>query len=283
MGRRKLTMKTLQNRNARRALFERRKKGLLKKASELSTLCGIDACVIIFPPPDSENPKAETFPQDPTQLIRNLQEYSAKKKCPEKQRKNYDLREFFTDRKNQVEAETSRVRDQRLKMLCPTWGDSFDNLGEDQLMMFIAALDCKLQECDQTIGLLNARKSEIPVVPVGLDLLNDHCLEIPITVIPSYRDVSDETHLDLGFMENMSDEGNVVSDPIRRLVGDSNTDLMESCSLQAQMLQSGSTWDDSFKDLVVIEKQQGMFHGSILDSILQECDCHMTDLFHTGL
>ncbi|XP_028785488.1 agamous-like MADS-box protein AGL29 [Neltuma alba] len=241
MGRRKLTMKTLQSRNARRALFERRKKGLLKKASELSTLCGIDACVIIFPPPDSENPKAETFPQDPTQLIRNLQEYNAKKKCPEKRRKNYDLREFFTDRKNQVEAETSGVREQRLKMLCPTWDDSFDNLGEDQMRMFIAALDCKLQECDQTIGLLNAKKSEIPVVP------------------------------------NMSDEANVVSDPIKRLIGDDNTDLMESYPLHAQMLGFDSTWDDSFKDLG--EKQQGMFNDSILDSVLQDCDCQMTDLF----
>ncbi|KAI9125364.1 hypothetical protein K1719_003980 [Acacia pycnantha] len=185
MGRRKLAMKTLENRKTRRVLFERRKKGLLKKASELSILCGIEACVIIFPPPDSENSKAETFPQDPTQVIHNIQMYNAKKNCPEKQRKNYDLREFFNDRKNQVEAETYRVREQKLKMLCPT-DDSFHNLGEGQLRMLISALDSKIQDCDLTIERLKAKKSEMPVVPMGLDLLDY-------------------------LVQNTSDEANVVS------------------------------------------------------------------------
>ncbi|KAK4263088.1 hypothetical protein QN277_028560 [Acacia crassicarpa] len=214
MGRRKLAMKTLENRNARRALFERRKKGLLRKASELSTLCGIKACVIIFPPPDSENSKAETFPEDPTQVIHNIQMYNAKKNCPEKQRKNYDLCEFFNDRKNQVEAETSRVRKQKLKMLCPT-DDSFHNLGEDQLRMLISTLDSKIQDCDHTIGLLKAKKSEMPVVPMGLDLL-DYLVQ----------NTSD-------LVQNTSDEANAFSpsDPMMQLVGGNNTDFMDDQEL----------------------------------------------------
>ncbi|XP_021295736.1 agamous-like MADS-box protein AGL80 [Herrania umbratica] len=40
--------------SARKATFRIRKKGLLKKASELSTLCGIEACVIIYSPYDTQ-------------------------------------------------------------------------------------------------------------------------------------------------------------------------------------------------------------------------------------
>ncbi|XP_054800658.1 agamous-like MADS-box protein AGL28 [Prosopis cineraria] len=277
MGRRNLSMRTLQNRNARRALFERRKKGLLKKASELSTLCGIEACVIIFPPPDSENPKVETFPQDPAQVIRNIQEYNAKRKCPEKLRKNYDLCEFFNDRKNQVEAETSRIREQRFKMLYPTWDDSFNNLGEGQLRMFITALDSKLQECNQTIGLLKSKKSDMTVVPIGSNSLNDHCLEMPVTII-SADHLSDETHL--GFMQNMSDESNAVSAPTKPLVADNNTDMLESYSLQAHTLGFCSTCGHRFDNPT--EKRPRMFTGSTSDSDnLQECYYQMIDMFKT--
>ncbi|WRX23096.1 Transcription factor, partial [Theobroma cacao] len=40
--------------SARKATFRKRKKGLLKKASELSTLCGIEASVIIYSPYDAQ-------------------------------------------------------------------------------------------------------------------------------------------------------------------------------------------------------------------------------------
>ncbi|KAK6270789.1 hypothetical protein POUND7_007887 [Theobroma cacao] len=40
--------------SARKATFRIRKEGLLKKASELSTLCGIEACVIIYSPYDTQ-------------------------------------------------------------------------------------------------------------------------------------------------------------------------------------------------------------------------------------
>ncbi|WMV12210.1 hypothetical protein MTR67_005595 [Solanum verrucosum] len=53
MTRKKVKLAFITNDSARKATFKKRKKGLMKKVSELSTLCGIDACAIIYSPYDT--------------------------------------------------------------------------------------------------------------------------------------------------------------------------------------------------------------------------------------
>ncbi|CAK9311714.1 unnamed protein product [Citrullus colocynthis] len=50
MTRKKVKLAYITNDAARKATFKKRKKGLLKKLTELTTLCGIEACAIIFSP-----------------------------------------------------------------------------------------------------------------------------------------------------------------------------------------------------------------------------------------
>ncbi|XP_051132743.1 agamous-like MADS-box protein AGL80 [Andrographis paniculata] len=54
MTRKKVKLAYIINDSARKATYKKRKKGLIKKVSELSTLCGIDACAIIYSPYDSQ-------------------------------------------------------------------------------------------------------------------------------------------------------------------------------------------------------------------------------------
>ena len=54
MTRKKVELAYITNDYARKATFKKRKKGLMKKVSELSTLCGIDACAILYSPYDSQ-------------------------------------------------------------------------------------------------------------------------------------------------------------------------------------------------------------------------------------
>ncbi|KAG8369015.1 hypothetical protein BUALT_Bualt15G0106300 [Buddleja alternifolia] len=53
MTRKKVKLAFITNDSARKATFKKRKKGLMKKVSELSTLCGIDACAIVYSPYES--------------------------------------------------------------------------------------------------------------------------------------------------------------------------------------------------------------------------------------
>ena len=54
MTRNKVKLAYITDDSARKATFKKRKKGMMKKVSELSTLCAIDACAILYSPYDSQ-------------------------------------------------------------------------------------------------------------------------------------------------------------------------------------------------------------------------------------
>ncbi|CAH1414663.1 unnamed protein product [Lactuca virosa] len=54
MTRKKVKLAFITNDSARKATYKKRKKGLMKKVNELSTLCGIDACAIIYSPYEAQ-------------------------------------------------------------------------------------------------------------------------------------------------------------------------------------------------------------------------------------
>ncbi|PIM97744.1 hypothetical protein CDL12_29786 [Handroanthus impetiginosus] len=62
MTRKKVTLAYITNNSERKASYKKRKKGLIKKATELTTLCGVEACVIIYSEYDAE---PEVWPSRP--------------------------------------------------------------------------------------------------------------------------------------------------------------------------------------------------------------------------
>ncbi|KAL8542757.1 hypothetical protein ACS0TY_003584 [Phlomoides rotata] len=54
MTRKKVKLAFITNDSARKATFKKRKKGLMKKVSELSTLCGIESCAIVYSPYEAQ-------------------------------------------------------------------------------------------------------------------------------------------------------------------------------------------------------------------------------------
>ncbi|PKA54226.1 Agamous-like MADS-box protein AGL61 [Apostasia shenzhenica] len=50
MGRQKIEIKKIENEDARLVSFSKRRSGLFNKASCLTTLCGVDAAVVVFSP-----------------------------------------------------------------------------------------------------------------------------------------------------------------------------------------------------------------------------------------
>ncbi|KAL4586665.1 hypothetical protein LXL04_011307 [Taraxacum kok-saghyz] len=48
MGRRKLEMKRIEDKNSRQVTFSKRRSGLIKKARHLSLLCDVDVALVVF-------------------------------------------------------------------------------------------------------------------------------------------------------------------------------------------------------------------------------------------
>ncbi|KAE8711490.1 Agamous-like MADS-box protein AGL80 [Hibiscus syriacus] len=59
MTRKKVNLVYITDDATRKASYKKRKKGLMKKVSELSTLCGVDACAIMYSPYE---PQPEVWP-----------------------------------------------------------------------------------------------------------------------------------------------------------------------------------------------------------------------------
>ncbi|KAF5735030.1 agamous-like MADS-box protein AGL80 [Tripterygium wilfordii] len=93
LPRRKVNMTYIANNAVRKATFRRRKKGLTKKIGELTTLCGVDACAVIFSPDGNQSevwPSAEGF-QGVLSRFQNLSEF-------ERGRNKMDHKEFLRER-----------------------------------------------------------------------------------------------------------------------------------------------------------------------------------------
>ncbi|XP_061374821.1 agamous-like MADS-box protein AGL82 [Gastrolobium bilobum] len=150
MGRSKTTFKRIPNDRVRKATFMQRRKGLMKKISEFSTMCGVEACLIVYD--ENGDARPMTFPQQPTKVQSIINKYEREKN--EKPCKIFDLEDFFKNKMNMVEAEISKVQKETLKIQNPTSHPSFNILEEEQLNEFIAVLDAKLGACNERIEIL---------------------------------------------------------------------------------------------------------------------------------
>ncbi|KAK4492921.1 hypothetical protein RD792_000248 [Penstemon davidsonii] len=68
MTRKKVTLKFMSNVSERKVSLKKRKKGLIKKVTELSILCNVDACAIIYSPFESQ-PEVWPSPEGTTAML----------------------------------------------------------------------------------------------------------------------------------------------------------------------------------------------------------------------
>ena len=73
MTRKKVKLAYIRDDSARKATFKKRKKGILKKVSELTILCGIQACAIISNPFDDSQNEVWPDPEGAKQVIERYQ------------------------------------------------------------------------------------------------------------------------------------------------------------------------------------------------------------------
>ncbi|XP_076887308.1 agamous-like MADS-box protein AGL82 [Bidens hawaiensis] len=131
-------MELIAKEKSRNTTYCKRKHGIIKKATEFSILCGVDTAMIIYPP-NSNVP--EIWPPNPEEIKKTIASYKSKKSDAEK--RTYDLRDFYEDRKKKIEDELVKARKKNIEAKYATWFDGLDGLSEGQLRQFAMRLNNK--------------------------------------------------------------------------------------------------------------------------------------------
>ncbi|XP_030503216.2 agamous-like MADS-box protein AGL80 [Cannabis sativa] len=156
MTRKKVKLAYINNDASRKATYKKRKKGLIKKVSELSTLCGVDACAIIYSP---YNTQPEVYPS-PGGVHRIVKKF---KKMPEiEQSKKMMNQEVFLKQKiGKVSEQMKRLkkenRDRELNRLL------YGNLSGKMNLQGLTVKDLNdlTSLIDQNLKNINKRMEEI--------------------------------------------------------------------------------------------------------------------------
>ncbi|CAM0884401.1 unnamed protein product [Alopecurus aequalis] len=105
MGRKKVNLQYIPNNSKRRGTFQKRSRGLMKKAGELSTLCGTNACVIIYGEGES---KPQVFPShdEAVAILNWFKDILEQKRC----KNTMDQEYFLLQQINNLQYEVQKYR-----------------------------------------------------------------------------------------------------------------------------------------------------------------------------
>ena len=116
MARKKVKLAWITNDSARRATFKKRKKGLMKKVSELSTLCGVNACAIIYSPYDSQ-PDVWPTPSDAHHVLTRFKSLPEMEQSKKMMNQEGFLRQRITKLKEQLRKQQKENRELEITQL----------------------------------------------------------------------------------------------------------------------------------------------------------------------
>ncbi|XP_059626035.1 MADS-box transcription factor PHERES 2-like [Cornus florida] len=169
MGRAKLKMELISNEKKRHSTFQKRNKGLKKKAYELSTLCDVNVCMIIYGPKQNEHHSMELgmWPSNPHEIQRMIELFKNRSE-QDRNSRTHDLSDFFEDRTRKVEEEVEKLRkknDNEAKY--PSWDQRYNTLSEEHLRQLSSLLDDKVAVAKDQLELMKLGNQSSEVIPGG--------------------------------------------------------------------------------------------------------------------
>ncbi|KAM0933721.1 putative transcription factor MADS-type1 family [Dioscorea sansibarensis] len=133
MARRKVKLSWIANDSARKATLKKRRKGLMKKTKELSVLCDVKACAIVYSP-DEYRP--EVWPPEPESAMSVLSRFKSLPEM-EKSKKMLNQEGFLRQRISKLHEQSQKLekdnRESRTRLLMLQGLDG-NNAGGSRIM-----------------------------------------------------------------------------------------------------------------------------------------------------
>lgn len=144
MGRSRLPLELIPKEKSRKVTFQKRSIGLKKKTHDISTLCGVDACLIIYGrSSDGCPPEPVLWPPNPEEVKSIINRYKQHRE-QDGLIKATDLSSFFEEKTKAIQKEISKLGGTDRSMYS-TWNDRLNNLSADQLRELINSWSKKLE------------------------------------------------------------------------------------------------------------------------------------------
>ncbi|KAJ1422928.1 hypothetical protein SESBI_12691 [Sesbania bispinosa] len=174
MTRKKVKLAFIVNDAARKATYKKRKKGLLKKVDELSTLCGIEACAIVYSPYD---PEAVVWPsplgvQRVLSRFRNMSEMEQGKKMMDQET---FLKERILKAKEHVRKQKKDNREKEMALLmfqCLDVGELVQkNMNISDLNDFVWLIDQNMKNVGRRLETLDENAQTHVIAPSQVQMV----------------------------------------------------------------------------------------------------------------
>ncbi|KAA8530996.1 hypothetical protein F0562_005714 [Nyssa sinensis] len=250
MGRAKLSMELISNKKARHVTYEKRKKGLKKKIYEFTTLCGVEACMIVYGPKLDDRPiEPEIWPTDRNEVQLVINSYK-KQSTDDRKKRTVDLSNFFEDRRRKLEDSVVKLRKKNDEAKFPTWDDRYNDLSEEQLRELGAILEIKHEAVKLKIEFIkgNQRLTALGLVrrrSMQLEALQEQ----PFTSLtPLNADVPVHYPLDQGLP---FDQANSMANPMMMMLMNDH-----SCSQQGRASSSKALYAPTLNGPVYYDRMR---------------------------
>ncbi|RVW53145.1 MADS-box transcription factor PHERES 2 [Vitis vinifera] len=168
MGRGKLKMELIANEKLRCITFRNRQKGLKKKLQELSTLCDVEACMIMYCDQNGNgtySSQPDVWPENHYEVQRIVNKYMKE----DHGKRTVDLSDILESRKRKAELELQKLREKNgeTKGQTSRTGLELDGLSYENLMEINDQLDRKLEHVMSLIDLKKGEAGLMSKTPVN--------------------------------------------------------------------------------------------------------------------
>ncbi|KAL9320138.1 hypothetical protein ACSQ67_011977 [Phaseolus vulgaris] len=230
MSRRKVQLTFIANNSDRKASFIKRKKSLLKKTEEISTLCGVEACTIVYGPygPEPDVWISKSGVQNVVERFRNTCEHNKKMATQES-----FLSERIAKGREKMKKQVRSNQEKEMNMFmfqCLKNGrvELHNNMTTDDLNALSSVIENKLRDINKRMETVNV--TEMPPNQPQMELAAVAVAAVAVAAAP--EDITPPNHGDgtymnandplqsQWFMELLNDDGD--DETIKPSFGDPN-------------------------------------------------------------
>lgn len=177
MAQKKVNLQRIMKDKTRITTYKKRKACLYKKAEELSTLCGVETCLIVYGPTkatDGVISEPEIWPKDETKVRDVIRKY--RDTVSNSSRKETHVETFVNDLGKAKEVETNK-RVKSNNKYC-SWEEKLDKCSREQLREIFCAVDNKLLETmtRQDRSMIRVHHQAIET-PIPQNLMDQHYMQ----------------------------------------------------------------------------------------------------------